>query len=170
MDLAAAIQQSLERIYFHVLSHHQQQTGHRNLCLAGGVAQNCSVNGKLLTSGMFDRVFVQPASYDAGLAFGAAIYASKTRLSRPVHLNWGTPAPGNVEIVRELESWGSMLSFEAVDNVCDRTATLLADGAVIGWFQGRSEFGPEGSGKPKYCRGPAAFEEQGCSQRVGEEA
>src|SRR5690606_17740424 len=75
-DFIASLQESLERIVFHVLHHWQNATGLRDLCLAGGVAHNCTLNGKILSSNLFSSVFVQPAAHDAGGALGAAIYAS----------------------------------------------------------------------------------------------
>ncbi len=79
-DLAAAYQGAFEAIVLHVLEHHQRTTGHRRLCMAGGCAQNSAFNGRLAASGLFDRIFVQPASNDAGTALGAALAVARERL------------------------------------------------------------------------------------------
>ena len=94
-DLAAALQEALERIVMHVLAHHRRATGLRELCLAGGVALNCTMNGRIAASGCFDGVFVQPAAHDAGCALGAALLASHDA-GRPAkgerlrNVYWGT--------------------------------------------------------------------------------
>ena len=93
-DLAAALQESLETIAYHVVSHFARTTGHRKLCLAGGVAHNCSMNGLLVTSGLFDGVFVQPAAHDAGCALGAALAVEiaerpGARVAPIEHVYWG---------------------------------------------------------------------------------
>ncbi|MEH2333125.1 carbamoyltransferase N-terminal domain-containing protein [Nostoc sp.] len=74
-DIAASLQEALEDMVFHVIKHQKQATKHKNLCLAGGVAHNCTLNGRVLRSGMFENVFVQPAAHDAGCALGSALYA-----------------------------------------------------------------------------------------------
>src|SRR5262245_54932387 len=71
MDVAAAMQEAYERLLLHVLAHHRKASGLRRLCLAGGTAQNSTANGKLLRSGLFDELYVQPAAHDAGIALGA---------------------------------------------------------------------------------------------------
>ena len=83
-DIAASLQEALENILFHVLDHYQRETKQKNLCMAGGVAHNCTFNGKILRSGMFENVFVQPAAHDAGCALGAdslCILSSESKTS-----------------------------------------------------------------------------------------
>jgi len=113
-DFAAALQEALEAIALHCLGHWQRVTGETRLCLAGGVAHNCTMNGKILRSGLFERVFVQPAAHDGGCAYGAAlaVYAREQRAPAPLPLRdlyWG-PRVKDGEIERELARWGSFIS------------------------------------------------------------
>jgi carbamoyltransferase len=162
-DVAAAIQESLEIMVFHLLKHYKEKYNHSKLCLAGGVAQNCTVNGKILYSGMFDDVFVQPASYDAGTAIGAALYmhynhpsnkAAFKPNSRLEHVYWGSDIGTGEQIGEKLTRWAPLVEYEKVDNIAGRTAQLLAEGAVVGWAQGRSEFGPRALGNRSILADP----------------
>lgn len=163
MDIAAAIQATLERMVFHILAHYQKVTRQQRLCLAGGVAHNCTLNGKILYSGLFDDVFVQPAAHDAGGALGAA-YAvlnheeSLRRRGKAGHLFFGTDAGTDASIAASLEAWTDFLSFERVDCVAETAADLLAAGNVIGWVQGRSEFGPRALGNRSILADPRPAE------------
>ncbi|MFP5265678.1 MAG: carbamoyltransferase [Blastocatellia bacterium] len=163
MDIAAAIQQMLERIALHVVSHYKKATRHEYLCLAGGVAHNCTMNGKLLYSGMFKNVFVQPAAHDAGGALGAA-YAvlsqerSLLRARKAEHLYFGTHVGADSSIEKALRAWGDFLIFEKEDRVAEKTAELLANGNVVGWVQGRSEFGPRALGNRSILADPRPAE------------
>ncbi len=159
MDIAAALQSSLEEIVFHVLRHYREAAGRRHLCLAGGVAHNCTLNGKLLRSGLFEDVFVQPASHDAGCALGAAltVHARETgcrpgrRLS---HVYWGSNLGDAAKVADELSLWERFLAIERVADVCATAAELLARGLVLGWVQGRSEFGPRALGNRSIVADP----------------
>ena len=160
-DLAAALQVTLEKIVFHVLNHFQKETRQKRLCFAGGVAHNCTLNGKILYSGLFDDVFVQPAAHDAGSALGAAIsvFYDESSAHRPQnlqHLFYGTDVGNGPEedIGAALSRWADFLSFEKVDDITVRTAQLLAEGAVVGWVQGRSEFGPRALGNRSILADP----------------
>jgi carbamoyltransferase len=162
-DVAAALQESLEKLVFHVLAHYQKQTGHRNLCLAGGVAHNCTLNGKIMRSGLFDQVFIQPAAHDAGCALGAAIHVhySETKTWKSVslpHVYWGSDIGGDGEVERELRLWPSLIDYEKVEDVCTSAAELLSDGKVLGWVQGRSEFGPRALGNRSIVADPRPAE------------
>jgi carbamoyltransferase len=160
-DIAAALQEALETIVLHILRHHSLVTGERNLCLAGGVAHNCSMNGRILSSGLFDEVFVQPAAHDAGCALGAALIAggSTSRIDRRLRsVYWGPDLGAKEEIKEELDRWSDFLQFEKCDDIAERTAALLADGAVIGWAQGRSEFGPRALGNRSILADPRPAE------------
>jgi carbamoyltransferase len=158
-DIAAALQESLEEIVSHILKHYRQKYRFSKLCLAGGVAHNCAMNGKIMYSGLFDDVFVQPAAHDAGCAVGAALYryfelnphAKRTSLE---HVYWGTPIGGNDPIEADLECWRDFADYERVADITRKTARLLADGAVIGWVQGRSEFGPRALGNRSIVADP----------------
>lgn len=165
-DIAAALQATLETIVLHILRHYQKQTNQKRLCFAGGVAHNCTLNGKILYSGMFDHVFVQPAAHDAGGAIGAAISVfyeegSENRPQKLKHLFYGTDvahkgrATGGEDPVRGiLAQWSEFLSFERVDCITSKTAKLLAEGSVVGWIQGRSEFGPRALGNRSILADP----------------
>ncbi len=155
MDLARSVQEVTEEVVLKMARHVRAQTGQRNLCLAGGVALNCVANGKLLRERVFDRLWIQPAAGDAGGALGAACIVW--------HHHFEKPAP--VKSGRDLQR-GSLLGPEwdaaAVDAflaqrglphdkvpddaLLDTAAQLLADGKVLGWFQGRMEFGPRALG------------------------
>jgi carbamoyltransferase len=162
-DIAAALQESLEDIVFHILRHYRQKTGHTNLCLAGGVAHNCTLNGKILYSGIFSEVFVQPASHDAGTAIGAALYTqfqndSNYQFSRLKQVYLGTDLGDDDFISETLADWGAFVEFEKVDNISKHAAGLIANGAIIGWVQGRSEFGPRALGNRSILADPRPAE------------
>ena len=159
-DFAAGMQAMLEEIVFHLLRHQRRATGERALCLAGGVAHNCTLNGRIAASGLFDRVFVQPAAHDAGAALGAALQVYLTHNGsgpkiRPLeHVYWGTPIGPDREIRHALERWHDFVSFDRADDICVRAAELIANGHVIGWAQGRSEFGPRALGNRSILADP----------------
>ena len=160
MDWAAALQAALEEIVLHMLSHYRKTTGLANLALAGGVAHNCTMNGRLLSSGLFDRVFVQPASHDAGAAIGAALSVYYEERGEPVRtarletVYWGTDIGPADEIGSELRAWQSLIDASRQDDVVNTAADLLAGGAAIGWVQGRSEFGPRALGNRSILADP----------------
>jgi carbamoyltransferase len=162
-DIAAALQESLEEIVFHILTHYRNKTSHTDLCLAGGVAHNCSLNGKILYSGMFNNIFVQPASHDAGCAIGAALHVHHqnnpdARPSRLNHVYYGTDVGSNSSISKVLSGWGAFIEYEKAENVSSSAAKLIADGAIIGWVQGRSEFGPRALGNRSILADPRPAE------------
>jgi carbamoyltransferase len=160
MDLAAALQQALEEIVLHVLRHYRQATGQRNLCMAGGVAHNCTMNGKILYSGLFDDVFVQPAAHDAGCALGAALLVSyeagaSTDTSQQLqHVYLGTDIGDDTAVADQLRAWQAFIAFEKSPDIARQAAHLMAEGAVIGWMQGRSEFGPRALGNRSILADP----------------
>lgn len=166
-DWAAALQASLERIVMHCLSHYRESTGLANLALAGGVAHNCTLNGKLLTGGLFDRVFVQPAAHDAGAALGAALHVyydecrQPVRVSKLPHVYWGTDIGGRAEIDSEVQLWSSLVDYSLEDDIISKAADLLAADAAIGWVQGRSEFGPRALGNRSILADPRPAENKG---------
>jgi carbamoyltransferase len=163
-DMAASLQESLEEIVFHILRYNQQKTKQKNLCLAGGVAQNCTLNGKILYSGLFEDVFVQPASHDAGCALGAALsayYSSQPKVGRVPkmsHVYWGTHIGGAEAILRELTRWQGLIDFEKEKSVAEKAADLISAGSVIGWVQGQSEFGPRALGNRSILADPRPAE------------
>jgi carbamoyltransferase len=159
MDLAAAVQEALENIVLHVLTHHRQTTGLDKLSMAGGVALNCTMNGKIARSGLFREMFVQPAAHDAGCALGAALLVSdaegKPAPRRPLrHVFWGTDIGAENAVGAELDSWRGFLTFDRSPDVTVQTAALLASGSVVGWVQGRSEFGPRALGNRSILADP----------------
>lgn len=147
-DLAASIQQAFATIVLHVLRHFAASTRHEDLCLAGGCAQNSVFNGVLAAAGLFGRVFVQPASHDAGTALGAALEVANrearvTRRARPSTVRWGPAAELTFD---EARAWEPFVEVRRLDDVAGEAAALLAEGHVLGWVQGRSEFGPRALG------------------------
>ncbi len=151
MDIAATLQSTLERILMHVLAAHRKTSGQTSLCMAGGVAHNCTFNGNILRSGLFERVFVQPAAHDAGGALGAACWTQAAQGSpgiiKPMkHMYLGSHIGEDDVIERHLKSWSSLLDFRLHRDIVKETALLLASGSVVGWAQGRSEFGPRALG------------------------
>ncbi|MEV4582876.1 carbamoyltransferase C-terminal domain-containing protein [Nonomuraea jabiensis] len=152
MDLAAGVQRTLERIAMHVLNYWADYTGLANLCFVGGVAHNSSLNGVILRSGKFEEVFIHPAAHDAGAAEGAALAAvtqlgeAPARQRRLFSASLGPALGAAADIERELASWGDLVTCERPADIVECAAELLSDGAVLGWAQGRSEFGPRALG------------------------
>ena len=155
MDLAASIQAVLEEAVLRLTRSLAEQTGLRNLCLAGGVALNCVANGKVLRDGRFDAVWVQPASGDAGGALGAALAAWHLHLGQPRVAPTGQdamqgsylgPSFDNADIADRLERCGARFARLPEPELIERTAADLAAGKAVGWFQGRMEFGPRALG------------------------
>ena len=162
-DFAAGLQRALERIVFHMLTHFQAETGARSLCLAGGVAHNCSMNGRIAYSGLFDDVWVQPAAHDAGTALGAALAVLHDEGVDPAspamqHVYLGSDLPDDAALESGLRSWEELVTMERCGNVEEETARLLAGGAVVGWVQGRSEFGPRALGNRSILADPRPAE------------
>lgn len=155
-NLGLAIQQVTERVVLLMAKEAKRLTGSENLCLAGGVALNCVSNGKLQVSGIFQNVFIQPAAGDAGGSLGAALaaqylYFGEERIT-PTGLDgmqgsYLGPACSerDVQLVtRKYRAIGQ--HFEHFEDLADKTAQLLAEGNVVGWVQGRMEFGPRALG------------------------
>ncbi|GAB1539906.1 carbamoyltransferase [Scytonema sp. NUACC21] len=159
-DIAASLQEALEDIAFHVIRFYQQETKLKNLCMAGGVAHNCTLNGKILHSGMFENVFVQPAAHDGGCPLGAALYAyykakpMAKKFFKLEHVYWGTDIGSDSSVLSQLREWQDFIAFEQLMDVGGQTAELLASGYVVGWVQGRSEFGPRALGNRSILADP----------------
>jgi carbamoyltransferase len=155
MDLARSIQDVTEEIMFRMARHVRRETGMKNLCLAGGVALNCVANGRILREGIFDEIWIQPAAGDAGGALGAALlgwheYLGKERhpdgKHDTQHGSYLGPAFSR-EAIRQFLSDRNVPFTELGDEaIPDRIADLLKAEKVIGWFQGRMEFGPRALG------------------------
>ncbi|HSG99075.1 MAG TPA: carbamoyltransferase [candidate division Zixibacteria bacterium] len=154
MDLARSIQEVTEEIMLRLARTAQTITGEKNLCLAGGVVLNCVANGKILRDGAFESIWIQPASGDAGGALGAALafwhrYLEKPRAPIAGDSMQGAllgPEYSDEAIRRTLDGAGVAYRTLARAEIARETARLLADGAVVGWFQGRLEYGPRALG------------------------
>ena len=149
-DIAASLQLRLEEIGFHILNHLHEATGLTDLGLAGGVAYNSVMNGKILLQTPFRRVFVQPAAGDSGTAVGVCyqIYNAVLKQPRDFVMEGAYTGPefSDAEIRRELERSGVAYESYSDREVTRRAAQDIAAGAVMGWFQGRMEFGPRALG------------------------
>src|SRR5207247_299286 len=155
MDVAASVQVVTEEIMLRMARHVHRETGLENLCLAGGVALNCVGNGRLLREGPFKRLWIQPAAGDAGGAVGVALTIHHKVLGHERHHvsegdsmkgSYLGPAYSDAEIERFLASVGAVCETLSEDELIERSAHLLADEKVVGWFQGRMEFGPRALG------------------------
>jgi len=154
-NLAFAIQKRLEAAILHLASYYAQKHRQQALCLAGGVALNIKVIGLLAESGLFKRIFVQPASHDAGVALGAAQLASlqegiDVRFEMN-HAYWG-PGFSNRQIQDMLNLSG--VKYEKLDSAADRAAALIAANKLVGWFRGRMEIGPRALGHRSILANP----------------
>jgi carbamoyltransferase len=155
MDVAASIQVVTEEIMLRMARHVHHETGAKNLCLAGGVALNCVANGRILRESPFDDLWIQPAAGDAGGALGTALFIwhqllNNERHPQPTDSQRGSYlGPQNAEdtIQAFLDKVGAKYErFDSEDELCDRVASLIATENVIGWLQGRMEFGPRALG------------------------
>ncbi|HEY4953606.1 MAG TPA: carbamoyltransferase [Gemmatimonadaceae bacterium] len=155
MDLACSVQQVCEDVVLRIAKHTHQRTGLPNLCMAGGVALNAVANGRLLREGPFDHVWVQPAAGDAGGALGAAFAAAHKYFGQPRSQHSGTDSMEaallgpefDVDAIRaDLRAAGA--EYEEVDDSGpeDHAAAMIEEGKIVGWFQGRMEFGPRALG------------------------
>jgi carbamoyltransferase len=159
-DVAAALQECLERVVMHVCEHFGRQTGLRRVALAGGVALNCTANGKLIRSGLFDEVYVQPVSGDDGVALGAALYRTSLVEKIPNH-RFPAPLFGpqycQCEIETALRHFDGKIQWRRLDSLSDTcacAARLIADGRVIAWHRGRMEYGPRALGNRSILADP----------------
>lgn len=168
MDIAASIQAVTEDIIMTVATHIHAETGAKNLCLAGGVALNCVANGKLLREGPFENIWVQPAAGDAGSALGAAYFIWHNILKKR------RPDRAPRKDIMQGGYLGSAYTSEQIDQAFNeydlkpeilereeklkRTAKLIADGKVVGWFNGRMEFGPRALGSRSILADPRTAE------------
>jgi carbamoyltransferase len=154
-DIAASLQVMIENVVLHMCKHYQKETKNKNLCIAGGVGQNSKMNGAILNSGIFEQVFVQPASHDSGCSIGAGLEIAHQNkkiklLPQLKHVYWGTDV--SKENINTLKNWSSFINFRPSDN--SEIAALLAKGCVIGWVQGKSEFGPRALGNRSIIADP----------------
>jgi len=160
--VAAALQECTEQIVIHVTQHLQKRTGLKKLCLAGGVALNCVMNTAILDNTDFEEIFIQPASNDAGSALGAAYWVYHQILGKPRdfvmdRVDYG-PSYSNDEIESILRA--GLLRYRKSENITKETARLLSEGKIIGWFQGRAEFGPRALGYRSILADPTRIDMQ----------
>lgn len=154
MDLAASVQAVTEEVVIKLARGIQKSTGLKNLCLAGGVALNCVANGKLLRERVFEKIWIQPASGDAGGAIGAALGAYHLMLNQPRSVaaadsmkgSYLGPEYSQAEIEDRLQKAGAKFTSASDDELINVTAQALAKGKAVGWHQGRMEFGPRALG------------------------
>jgi carbamoyltransferase len=172
-DLTASLQAALEETVLDLSRWLARASGERRLAMAGGVALNCVMNAKLRDAGIFDEIWVQPAAGDAGTALGAALMidlkqrsvargAPAPRKWTMDHAYWG-PEYGD-DAIEELLQWAK-LPYRRMNDVAGETATLLVRDKIIGWFQGRMEFGPRALGARSILASPLNAEMQ---QRLNE--
>ncbi|MGA2634752.1 MAG: carbamoyltransferase C-terminal domain-containing protein [Terracidiphilus sp.] len=159
-DVAAALQECLDKAILHVCGKFGEKTGLRRVALAGGVALNCAANGKLMRSGLFDEVYVQPVAGDDGVALGAALHRSSLTEEVPNHR---MPAPlfgphySTSDIEAALKRFDGKIKWQRFDSLaaaCASAAKLIADGRVIAWFRGRMEYGPRALGNRSILADP----------------
>ena len=154
MDLARSVQEVVEIVMLRLARRAQAQTGERALCMAGGVSLNCVGNGRILRERIFDDIWIQPAAGDAGGALGAALAIWHHHLEQPripvpgdaMQRAYLGPAFDDAEIVRVLDEAGAVYEVMSTDAMLDAVAEALAGDQVVGWFQGRMEFGPRALG------------------------
>jgi carbamoyltransferase len=159
-DVAAALQECLERVVMHVCEHFGEKTGLRRLALAGGVSLNCTANGKLMRSHLFDEVYIQPVAGDDGVALGAALYRTALAGKFP---NQRFPAPlfgpqyTDAEVEAALQRFNGKVQWQryaTLDETCSAAAKLIAEGRVIAWSRGRMEYGPRALGNRSILADP----------------
>ncbi len=163
MDIAAALQKGFEDATLSRLAYLKEKYGVKRICLAGGVALNVAMTGKLARSGMFEETYVFPASGDDGASVGAAQYVYYQVLrqpppSGPVRSMSLGPAFSQEQVAQALQAHAGKLKFHKIDNVEDAVADALVDGKVVGWFQGRMEFGPRALGNRSILADPRTDE------------
>ena len=164
MDLAASIQVVLEQVLLKLTESIAKETKQKNLCLAGGVALNCVANGKILKSKHFENIWIQPAAGDAGGSIGAALAAYHLFNKKPRNIRekfdgmqgaYLGPSFSNQEISERLTAIGArFIEFKNEDDMIKKTAEVLAAEKAIGWFQGKSEFGPRSLGNRSILADP----------------
>ncbi|HEY2963247.1 MAG TPA: carbamoyltransferase C-terminal domain-containing protein [Pyrinomonadaceae bacterium] len=157
-NIAASAQKVLEDTALYLLAGLYEETGSENLCMAGGVAFNSVMNGRIMTETPFKQFFIQPAAGDAGCSLGAALLVWHSRLQQPrnfrmEHAYYG-PGFSSEECASALRAAGLKFHTLPDEELLPRVASLLANGAVIGWFQGRMEFGPRALGNRSFLADP----------------
>ena len=157
--IAASLQRTTESVLLKMANHIHRQTGEKNLCLAGGCFLNVTANSRIRDESPFENLFIQPASGDAGAALGAAAYVMHTVLGQPRTQVLTQCSLGTWEHDRSIEVLlrNKKASYQKLERkeLVEQTAQRLADGQVLGWFQGRMEFGPRALGNRSILANPA---------------
>jgi carbamoyltransferase len=159
MDIAAALQNVLEKTVLHSLERLKHRTGAKNLCLAGGVALNSTMNGKIARSGLFENVWIHPAAHDAGTSVGGALYGYHNILKQPRHFQskrtryWG-PSFDDKWLTSALKEYDEKIVHQAPEDLYGHVADALQAGKVVGWYQGRMEWGPRALGNRSILADP----------------
>jgi carbamoyltransferase len=163
-DVAAALQECLDKVMLHICGHFGRATGLRKLAMAGGVALNCTANGRLLQSGIFDEIYVQPAAGDDGTALGAALWRGSRNggvRNYRFPVPFFGPAATQSEIDQAIAETGDRIQvtrFANLQDACAEAAKLIKDGRVLGWYRGRMEFGPRALGHRSILADPGHVE------------
>jgi carbamoyltransferase len=147
-DIAAALQLRIEEVVLEILNYAKKKYKFKNLCVAGGVALNCSLNGKILKKNLFDKIFIQPAAGDSGISLGAAYLAmqnNKPDNAKKEKFSCYLGPEFNKSTVRNILKL-KKVKFHLSKNIFYETARFLKDGKIVGWFQGREEIGPRALG------------------------
>ncbi|HEY6943723.1 MAG TPA: carbamoyltransferase [Candidatus Acidoferrum sp.] len=162
-NLAGSLQARLEEVYLGILKKLAERTGMKAVCLAGGVAFNCVANGKIFDATPFEQVYVQPAAGDGGLSVGAAFFVWHQIFGKPRsfvmdHAYWG-PEYSREQVRRALDSNGLAQKSCAISELGEkelmrRAAAIIVDGKILGWFQGRAEWGPRALGNRSIVADP----------------
>ena len=168
MDIAASIQKVTEEIMIKLTKSIRNEFGIKNLCLAGGVALNCVANGKILREKIFDNIWIQPAAGDAGGALGAALSLWHIENDNKRTVNYNDNMEGSYlgpeysqdQIEKELQSIGAKFETLNYNDLINQTSEYLSNEKVIGWFQGRMEFGPRALGARSIIANPRSKEMQ----------
>jgi len=150
IDLATSVQKFTEKVIFHMLNHLQKKTGCENICITGGVAQNSVANGKILENTNFKNIYIPSAGHDAGTSIGSALYLynqilGNERLEEITSAYFGKKS-SQEEIVKVLEKESVKYKIYSDEDLYEKVSDKLVDGGVVGWFQGRAEFGPRALG------------------------
>ncbi len=157
-DVASSAQKALEDTAIYLVKKIKEMTGEKNLCLAGGVAFNSVMNGRIFHETPFERFFVQPAAGDAGCSVGSAYYVWHQMLGKPrdfvmKHAYWG-PCFSNDECRAALDENGMRYETLPDDELLPKLAKIISEGAVVGWFNGRMELGPRALGARSFLADP----------------
>lgn len=157
LDIAASAQRIVEELFLHMGKYLKETTKSDNICLAGGVALNSVANGKLIQSGLFKNIFIQPAAGDSGTSLGSAFLLAHNQLGLPRNFTMKTAFIGNSYSNEEYETELKKSNLQYIDlkeNIYSTTAKIVSKGYIIGWFQGAMEYGPRALGNRSILASP----------------